>query len=363
MKQLLALVTLTALVLLCLGGPIMAEGNPDFTQAVRLLGVNPSGDLVTVVLDANGQLVTLIKGTDGTNLQTVKTDAAGRIVTVLRDPSSDRYLAIDASGNIVAVMKGMYAGAAKTLATDVDGRLIAVLNDQVNLFGDDYTFGLGELAVRLGSPSVFERRGSVMWWDSFEHGLLHWELPSGGTAAAVVSSIDSKSGGFSALVTSYNDQLNEAVIAHRETLLDLTGRVGVEFSFQHQDLWTGNIYLWALLDTGADTFMFGVRWNRDTSVLQVYDNGVWTTVDLECFIVCNIKSWSTLKLVVDCATHDYVRLYANGYFYDLSTYTSEAQGFYSSPGVEVRIGPTAIDAVAESWLIDDVIVTTNEPAV
>jgi len=61
----------------------MAHGRPDFTS------------------------ISLINGTD----------ALGNLVTI----------AVDASGNIVGVMKGAYSGDLKTLATDIDGRILARL--------------------------------------------------------------------------------------------------------------------------------------------------------------------------------------------------------------------------------------------
>lgn len=36
------------------------------------------------------------------------------------------------------------------------------------------TFDLGELAVRLGANSIFDRSGSVIFTDKFENGIGHW---------------------------------------------------------------------------------------------------------------------------------------------------------------------------------------------
>ena len=33
---------------------------------------------------------------------------------------------------------------------------------------------MGELAARLGAPNVFDRLGSIVWYDDFQYGLSRW---------------------------------------------------------------------------------------------------------------------------------------------------------------------------------------------
>ena len=66
------------------------------------------GDTLKIVaVDTDGQIVSVIKGTD----------ASGNVVTIL----------VDAAGKMLAVMQGDYAGTPKTLAVDSDGRMQAIL--------------------------------------------------------------------------------------------------------------------------------------------------------------------------------------------------------------------------------------------
>jgi hypothetical protein len=44
---------------------------------------------------------------------------------------------------------------------------------------------MGELAVRIGSPVSYDRRGSVYWYDDFEDGIGGYSLDLAGTGAAI----------------------------------------------------------------------------------------------------------------------------------------------------------------------------------
>ncbi len=74
-------------------------------------------------------------------------------------------VAVDAAGNILGVLKGDYAGSLKTLAVDDQGRMLAVLTDPEDVFGNPHYMGAAELAARLGSPASGDRRGQVIFMD------------------------------------------------------------------------------------------------------------------------------------------------------------------------------------------------------
>lgn len=105
----------------------MAEDFPDFTHAVRLLGVDGEGDLVTVLLDSAGNMGAILKGTTAAEaLKAVKVDDAGQLYAVLRG-ADDVDVAVDASGFLAAILKGATAGESlKTLLVDDSGRIIMV---------------------------------------------------------------------------------------------------------------------------------------------------------------------------------------------------------------------------------------------
>jgi len=363
----------------------MSEGSPDYTNNVRLLALAPDGSLVTIAADAAGRLVAalygavsvegpldvaqvdsnrIMRGLDGATLRTIMVDAAGRIVSVMTGDydGTPVILAVDAAGNITATMTAEYGGDVVTLQANAAHQLITVLQDASNLFGATYDFGLGELAVRLGSPSVFERRGSVIWFDDFRHGLGKWTPAlSGAGSATALSNLDAKSGGFSALLTAGPVANRFASLAHYEAAFKMTDKVGVEVSFQTQNANAGYYTLVVEVLDGTNGYKFAIECETATDYINRWtDEGGWTTVGNKK-IDSDTHSWTTLKLIVDLAAGEYLRLYVNGSEYSLLGLVGETWAQVSVPYVAVTFKVLSTGAASAAALLDNVIVTLNEP--
>jgi len=153
----------------------MAEDFPDFTRAVRLLGIDEAGDLVTVLVDSAGNLGAIVKGlapgdvltavavdasgriimvpygtttvsgtatvtqaakdrevqgADGETLRTLAVDDSGQLVMVPRGQSGN-YMSVDASGFLSALVKGIDGGSVlRTIAVDTSGQIVMVPRGQ-----------------------------------------------------------------------------------------------------------------------------------------------------------------------------------------------------------------------------------------
>ena len=130
---------------------------------------------------------------DFTSISLIKGQFGGNPVTI----------AVDASGNIIGVLQGQYGGTLETLAVDGKGRLLAVMTDPEDVFGNPHYIGLAEAAVRLGGISTHDRRGEIIWQDSFESGTVtpRWVTATNGAASLVkASAAKARNGAFSMLL-------------------------------------------------------------------------------------------------------------------------------------------------------------------
>ncbi len=104
----------------------MGHGAPDYTRVTEIKGVDPSGNLITMAVDATGQLYAVIKGTDGVTLRTIAVDASGRIIMVPYGVT-----AISGTATVTQVDKdreiqGKEGTTLRTIAVDSAGRIIMV---------------------------------------------------------------------------------------------------------------------------------------------------------------------------------------------------------------------------------------------
>ena len=134
----------------------MASGRPDFHPTMLLEGKH-GADLIPVLVDALGQLYTIISGNYGGVPTPVLLDADGRILAHLVGTdgaaSRDVYVApeghlssiiqgiegatlhiigVDGSGNILARMKGYDGAALRDVKVDEEGNMLAIMK---GLFG------------------------------------------------------------------------------------------------------------------------------------------------------------------------------------------------------------------------------------
>lgn len=104
----------------------MSTGFPDWTRAIVLLGWDGS-NFIPVLLDADGNLHVLVSGeTAAGDLVTVRVDSDGQIIMVPRG-ASGAYMLVDQQGYLSTILKGLYGAELKTLAVDGSGNLIALV--------------------------------------------------------------------------------------------------------------------------------------------------------------------------------------------------------------------------------------------
>ncbi|MCL5026638.1 MAG: hypothetical protein M1531_09140 [Chloroflexi bacterium] len=362
----------------------MTAGRPDYTSSTVIRGLSPTSTLIPVALDANGNLVALVQGSDGATLHTIRVDASGQLIMVPRGQSGNYMsvdtngyltsvmkgnhagtsvtLAVDANGNILGVLQGDYAGALKTLAVDSQGRMLAVLTDPEDVFGNPNYMGGAELAVRLGSISKYNRLGQVYWDESFEYGLQRVVTATSGAGSSVTqSNLASRSGAYAAKLTVGATVGNYARVSAQLQPPPL-GKWGIECSF------TTYFHLYPLTflisyRNGTINIIGEIQYDFNAQTLKYRNSdGTYTTLASNIILYSQIPLFHTIKLIVDMTTQQYVRVLLNGNTYDMAGIGMHAPGDVGASWVTLEI--TSVQGAGGSVdtnYIDDLIFTANEP--
>jgi len=236
----------------------MAEDFPDFTRAVRLLGIDEAGDLVTVLVDSAGNLGAIVKGlAPGGVLTAVAVDASGQIVTVPRGQGGN-YLYVSSDGYMVSILKAVTAGLElKTLQVDEGGRLIMVPRGQSGYYmavdasgyltslvkGIDGGSALRTLAVDTSGQLIMVPRGqsgNYMAIDS--NGYMTAVLKGAHDAVLTTIGVDAN-GRIDAFLMDGSDQWGQSL---RVGNADMVGRLGSPVTWD----WRGNVLYMHDFSTG-----------------------------------------------------------------------------------------------------------------
>lgn len=220
---------------------------------------------------------------------------------------------------------------------------------------------LAELAVRLGSITISDRRGDVIFMDNFEHGLLHLILSTAGSGASVTPDpTTAKSGGYSAKMTT-GDTANDSTQIELHMPYPTLSRFGLEVTFTSNNNLT-RIAFGLFLHDGTTVHMAHVRYVPATDIFEFYnDAGGWTTFATGLDLYVDTQHFHTFKLVCDFTTQKYTRVILNDTAYDLSAYGyltgADAKLACILPVIEIR---TSVNSNQTIYL-DNLIITQDEP--
>lgn len=219
---------------------------------------------------------------------------------------------------------------------------------------------MGELAVRLWSPDLYDRRGNVLFMDSFEAGIMKWDgVGVGAGAARAWDGQRAKTGGFSMLLTTGAGAGGNYIVWHYEPFPRLSD-IGAEFSF-HPTATIGIIQWTVRLYDGANFFQFGARYNCATGVLDYWVPGVgYVNANLPYTLAIADTLWHTIKVVADYANNTYVRLLCDNYQLNLAGVPIAGVASGLGPYLQAEIVVFSAVAGNQNCWVDDVIVTQND---
>jgi hypothetical protein len=220
---------------------------------------------------------------------------------------------------------------------------------------------LGELAVRMGSPIRFDRRGDVMWWDDFECVTNRYDNTLEGTgAAAARSTVRAHSGENSWLLTGGSDGLRLASLTASEPPI-VRAAVGLEIAFNLPGV-VDAVQLRITEFDGAAFYTARLIWSDVTNELLYYNAAAGETVIASGIdLPVNLPTWCIVKLVVDLQTRTYVRALLNHQAFDLSGIAMNTGADARAPRVDFI--PLVVSRAGnnDQAYFDDLVVTQNEP--
>jgi len=220
---------------------------------------------------------------------------------------------------------------------------------------------MGELAARLDSPVLFDRRGDTFWYDGFEATLLKWRNTGAGGSTAARSVASAWRGEASAILTTNNAPGGNARL-QRRTYQPPFSRFGIALMLSTPDLLaeTFGVYIYAYDGTQYHLAVLRVRINdnaidilkSDLSFVEVLAHNLEHT-DFH---------YHALKFVIDLDSDEYVRLIVDNQLVDISSYSMSTGASALGPFFFVDIMNHVGDGGgARTVYVDDVILTQNEP--
>jgi hypothetical protein len=220
---------------------------------------------------------------------------------------------------------------------------------------------LDELAVRLGSIVGFDRRGDVLYLDSFEDGYHRWFASAVGTGGLVsLSRAHARSGVYSLRLVTGSDSFRSAQ-AQRIWSYPVISAFGLEASFT---LATNlqEIDMSIIVYTGALAWQVYGRYLHATHEWQVYvAPGNWVTIVTLTNPMVSPYSYHTFKLVGDPASGHYVRAILDAQTIDIHTLSMTSPVSAVEPQLYVQLKAISVVVNTATVYLDDVIVTQNEP--
>lgn len=218
-----------------------------------------------------------------------------------------------------------------------------------------------ELAARLGSIVTFDRRGDVLWMDDFESGIKRWLLRETGVDTRVTWSADySNRGGFCVKLLAGTGVIRQAGIIFRNSYPTVS-RFGLEVSWARLLSATG-FDLDLVLYDGTYGYQALIKYEDPNRKWEYTDEAAgWQTLLTDYSSNDDGNWWHTAKLVVDLEAKRFVRAILGPNTVDMSDMVMYSWLDATTPHLMARVGINGVVAGGSTYLIDNVILTQNEP--
>ncbi len=226
------------------------------------------------------------------------------------------------------------------------------------------TYGLNdmaELAVRLGSPMNYDRRGEIVWYTNFDNGGQEFLVSTSGTGAgSYLTSYFPYQGGLSMCLKTGSES-GMVALGTAYLIYPVLGGIGLEVTFA-ADGYTDYINFQVRIHTGSLKHEYNVRFTKSANMFAVKaDDGNYHDIGGFALTTTGGVIFTHLKVVFDILTGRYVRLMVNDNTYDISAYLPYTEASALSRGLYLGLQVVNGSSGASVLKLDNVIVTQNEP--
>lgn len=220
---------------------------------------------------------------------------------------------------------------------------------------------MGELAVRLGSRNLWDRRGNAFFIEDFEGGGISWgTLLSGTGSAAVLSNAQSNSGSYSYHLTAGSTASRISRI-YRTLPRPEVGRLGIEAAVltTTQTEW---IQVGIHISTGTQLWLAQLRLDPLNQVIAYLNSGGTYTNLAGTYNLYNASHvWNHVKLVIDENLLEYAYARVNQYVFDLAGIAVQQTATVTQTTMLAYVSSAGSLVANPDIYVDDIILTQNEP--
>lgn len=220
---------------------------------------------------------------------------------------------------------------------------------------------MAELAARLGSPVVWDRRGDVLFVTQFDEGMGAVAILTGGlgSGAQLVTGL-SRAGAYAVQLTAGSNGTRSCGVG-KWLSLPVSSRYGLEFSFSswlQSEAWQAQ-----MVTVDGALQCSGVAKIYCQTGRLVYLDAALAEIEIATIGMLSVlgRCPHVLKLVIDQTTHEYVRVILDDVTHDLTGIPLWTGPLVAPADLQTfctHIGQVATNAVAA---MDCLVVTENEP--
>ena len=220
------------------------------------------------------------------------------------------------------------------------------------------TFDLGELAVRLGCPSVFSRSGSIIYATNFENGFKDWVVSSEYGCNIRLTAERGYHSSYSLVFDFYGGYGADGIIKRSIPFL-LKSKYAYEIVFGMEQPLMDIYFTWKVIVESV-SYLYGVYLRGTESPFTIEIPGAVPAVDTDIKLTGDPFHWNFLKLYVDTSSGHYLRLQLNNKVYNLKSFQCMESPIDASDCIELQISATNAQSGVNYFYVGSIIVTTNE---